>query len=363
MSKSIEVDTKTFIRFWLVIVALGLLGLFIWKAKTGLIIVGISIFLAIAIRPLADKINKIFKGKRRNLSAVLAFLSVVLSVALIVAVIGPVVVEQTANFVSQAPEMFENTLGGWSGINAFGQKIGIENLQEGITSAIAGFSTAFLNNFGNTVVTSVGAIATALADVVITLVLTLLFLLEGPAMLKHLWDTLEGKKRDVAIEEARRIISRMAKVVATYVSKQLIVAVLDGAATALAIFILSIIFKFPAGLAAPMGLVAMIFCLIPMFGQVIGCVLVSLVVLFNSPIAGLIFAAFYIVYSQIENNAIAPKMQGDALKLPAVIVLVSITIGTYMFGLLGAIVSIPIAGCLKVLLEEYPRIKEIKTKQ
>ena len=51
MSRKIEVDTKTFVRFWLVILAFCLVGLFIYKALTGLIIVGISVFLAIAIRP------------------------------------------------------------------------------------------------------------------------------------------------------------------------------------------------------------------------------------------------------------------------------------------------------------------------
>ena len=362
MSKSIEVDTKTFVRFWLVIAALAMLGLFIWKAKTGLIIVGIAIFLAIALSPLADRINKIFKGKNRTLSVVLTFLGVVLAIGLIIAVIGPVVVEQTANFIKQVPTMFENTLGGWEGINTFGSQIGINNLQEEITGVLEKLSSSLLNNIGSTVVVGVGAIGSMVASTILVLVLTLLFLLEGPGILRRFWDIVEGRRRDLAVEELRRIVNRMAKVVATYVSKQFVVAVLDGVATAIAVCILSFIFDFSVGLALPMGLIAMVFCMIPMFGQIIGCVLVSLVLLFNSPLAGVIFAVFYIVYSQIENNAIAPKLQGNAMKLPAVIILVAITIGTYMFGLIGAIISIPIAGCIKVMFEEYPKIKELQMK-
>ena len=108
-----------------------------------------------------------------------------------------------------------------------------------------------------------------------------------------------------------------------------------------------------------MGLIAAIFYLIPMFGQIISTVLVSLLLFFSSPAAALTFAIAYIIYAQIENNAIAPKIQGDALNLPAVVILASITIGMYMFGLLGAIIAIPIAGCVKVLIEEYPNIKAI----
>ena len=71
----------------------------------------------------------------------------------------------------------------------------------------------------------------------------------------------------------------------------------------------------------------------------------------------MIFMVVYIIYAQIENNAIAPKIQGNALDLPAVVILCAITIGMYMFGLLGAIIAIPIAGCIKVLVDEYPNIR------
>lgn len=101
----------------------------------------------------------------------------------------------------------------------------------------------------------------------------------------------------------------------------------------------------------------MTFYLIPMFGQFIGGTLVTLLLLFSNPVAGGIFAVIYIVYSQIENNIISPKIQGDALKLKPLVILCAIVIGIYMLGLLGAIIAIPIAGCIRVLVEEYPNIK------
>ena len=94
-----------------------------------------------------------------------------------------------------------------------------------------------------------------------------------------------------------------------------------------------------------------------MFGQFIGGTLVTVLLFFSNPFAALIFAVIYIVYAQIENNIIAPKIQGDALNLSPLIILCAIVIGMYMFGLLGAIIAIPIAGCIKVLVEEYPHLK------
>ena len=95
MSKAIQVDTKTFIRFWLVILGFALLALFIYRAWTGILIVGFAAFFAIAIRPLAQRINGWFiknkRGDKENLSSTLAFLIVIFVLVLVVAVIGPVV--------------------------------------------------------------------------------------------------------------------------------------------------------------------------------------------------------------------------------------------------------------------------------
>ena len=106
-----------------------------------------------------------------------------------------------------------------------------------------------------------------------------------------------------------------------------------------------------------MGMITMIFYMIPMFGQFIGGTLVTLILASTNPLAGIIFAVVYILYAQIENNLISPKIQGNALNLPAVFILCAVVIGMYMFGLLGAIIAIPIAGCIRILIDEYPNIK------
>lgn len=364
MSKVIDLDTKTFVRFWLVILAFSAVFGFVFLAWKGLLIVGVALFLAIAIRPLSEKINGIFlKRKKRNkerFSSVLAFLVVVFVLLLIVAVIGPVVISESVKFAGQLPTLFENNLGGWDGVNNIGKSFGIDNLQNEIVSYVSEMSSKIVGNLGNTVFDGLGAIGGFLSAAGLSLVLTLLFLLEGPKLYNEFWTKIAGKRRDESVEEARKITSRMGNVISTYVAKQVTIAILDGVVTALVVFIISLVFGLSPTLAIPMGLITMIFYLIPMFGQIIGCASVSLILLFSNPLAGIIFAVFYIVYAQVENNGIAPKIQGDALKLSPLIVLASITIGVYVAGLLGAIVAIPVAGCIKVLIDEYPRIKEIR---
>ena len=152
----------------------------------------------------------------------------------------------------------------------------------------------------------------------------------------------------------------MTKVISTFVSKQVAVAILDGCATAAAVLILCLAFGKNASLAIPMGTITMTFYLIPMFGQIIGGSLVTILLAMNNPLMGIIYLLFYAIYGVIEVYGFAPKIQGNALKLRPVIILVAMTIGTYMLGLFGAIIAIPIAGCIKVLVDEYPTLRALR---
>lgn len=363
MSKTVEVDTKTFVRFWLVILGFGLAALFIWKAWEALMIIGIALFLTIAIRPLAQRINRLTKKDHSASSSIIAYILVIGVLGVVVAMVGPVVIEQTTQFVQQLPQTFEHTLGGWDGINDFGQTIGIDNLQNEIATALQNFSSSFVSNIGNTLVMSVGTVAKVLTNIILTIVLTLFFSLEGPSIIDAGWNVIEGRRKNSAVRAWKRLAGRMVDVVSTYVSHQAMVALLDGLVVTIVVLLLSFTFGLPGGLALPMGLLAMVFYLIPMFGPIISCMLITLVLLFSSPVAAAIFLVFYIIYAQIENNVIAPKIQGNALNLPATMVLVAIIIGMNIFGLLGAIIAIPIAGCIKVIVEELPNLREAEVKE
>ena len=363
MSKTtIDVDTRTFVRFWLVLLGIGLIILFLYKAATGLIIIGVSIFLALALRPLVNHLSIFFTKRSRigrthkTLSAVLAYSIVFLTFIVIIVVVGPVIVDETAKFIADFPRLFENTIGGWDGINRFGESIGVSDLSGEISKALSNFSNNIVNNLGSTVMT----VGDSLAKGGLTIILTLLFMLEGPGIMERFWKNLSARKEDQkSVSVYRRIVSRMSTVVSTYVSHQVIVALIDGLSATIIVFVLSLIFQFSPGLAIPMGLVAFIFYLIPMFGQFIGGAIISFVLLCSSPIAAAVFIVVYILYAQVENNFIAPKIQGDALRLNIVVVLSALVIGMYMFGLIGAIIAIPVAGCIRILIEEYPKLKAL----
>ena len=357
MSKTIDVDTRTFIRFWAVILGLGLVGLFILKAFTGILIVLASIFFAVALRPLAKKIDNIDRSKeRRSFSSIMAVLIVVLSILAVIGFVGPMIVNETSKFLSTVPEQVNNLVQNGE-IDKFGQSIGVPDLKQQVTTNVKDASQNFVSGISNFTVSSISTIGSILTAIILTVVLTILFMLQGPAVMDELWDALASKNRR-ASKAWRQVLNRCAEVIAKYVSGQLLVAILDGTVVAVSVLILSILFGFSAVLTIPMGLVAAFFYLIPMFGPIITAILVTLLLLPNSLWAGIVFLIFYVIYSQIENNLISPKIQGKGLNLPPLLILVSVTIGIYAFGLIGCVVAIPIAGCIRVIIEELPNLKE-----
>ncbi len=362
--RTIDVDTSTFVRFWLVILALGLIGLFIWKALAGLILIGIAAFLAIAIRPLAQKISRLFNREQAVFGSVVAYVLIIGVIVVILALVAPLVIGETTQFLSRLPNNFEQAFGGWDGINSFGQSIGIDDLRKEIIGAISSFSQNLVGNLGSVLVSSVGTISQVATGAILVLVLTLFFSLEGPGIVADFWGRIERSSADgqkaKLLQSYRRLSERMINVVSTYVSRQVMVAVLDGLVVTVVVLLLTMVFGLSGDLALPMGLIAMIFYLIPMFGPILSCMLITIMIFFSSPPAAIIFLVFYIIYAQIENNVIAPKIQGNALKLPATMILIAIIIGMYMFGLVGAIVAIPIAGCIRVLIEEWPEIQRLR---
>ena len=69
--------------------------------------------------------------------------------------------------------------------------------------------------------------------------------------------------------------------------------------------------------------------------------------------AAVVYAIYFVVYQQIENNFISPHIQAKRIDLSALMVLGAVTIGLYMFGIVGGIIAIPIAGSLRILIEEF----------
>ena len=263
---------------------------------------------------------------------------------------APTIVNESVKFASNLPSVVDGATSNLKFIDDFGESIGVENLRSQIIDWLRAFTGSLIGNDIGTVLTnSVTAIGSFMASIILMLVLAFFMLTEGPKIVRRFWNnfnTGEAKK-------AEHVVYRLTKVFSQYVTNAITVSLINGCATVIASFIICLIFGISPGLALPFGLITGVASLIPMFGSFVGGALVALLLGFNQLGAGIAFLVYTIVYLQIEANIISPKVQGRGLNLPALAVLSAVTIGIYMFGIPGAIVSIPIAGCIKVLFEEY----------
>lgn len=361
MKVRIEIDTKTFVRFWLVVIGFALAAFAIYSARTALIIIGVAFFLALALNAPVTKLASILPGRSRVGGTAIAYVAVVAFLGTFVFLLVPPIIEQTAKVASTVPSLIDNAQTQWHGANELVKKYHLEPQVDNALNSIKQNATGWAANAGQTVVASLGSIFALLTSALLVFVLTFLMLIEGPVWLKRIWHVYDDQER---VERHQRLASRMYSVVTGYITGQLAVSTIGASCAGLVVFILHFIFpNVPINLALPTVAIAFVLSLIPMFGATIAGILITILLVFNDFTAAIFFAIYFVIYQQFENNFVSPTIQSKTVELSALAILASVTVGLYVFGVAGGIISIPIAGCIKVLLEDYLARAKVKRKE
>lgn len=350
MKVKIDIDTKTFVRFGLVIIGFVVALLVIYKIRSAITILGVSLFLALALNPPVSLIARRLPSNSRVGATAIAYLVVISLLGGFMFMVVPPVIEQTSKFAQTVPDLIDEAARNKTVFDDFIQRYGLEETTDKAIENAKNQATSIAANLGNLIVGGAGVVFNGIANLVFVLVLAFLMLIEGPVWMRKLWDMYQDPEQ---LDRHRSMVKKMYRVVTGFVNGQLTVAAIAAASAMVTILILSAAFGAPANLAIPLAAVVFITGMIPMIGSTIGGALVGLVLLFNSPLAALIFVIYFIIYQQIENNFIAPTIQAKNVELSALAVLSAILIGVTLFGLLGGVIAIPVAGCLRVLLIDY----------
>jgi predicted PurR-regulated permease PerM len=145
-----------------------------------------------------------------------------------------------------------------------------------------------------------------------------------------------------------RLFERIGNAIGNYVAGALLQATIAGVTSYIMLLILGIDF------ALPLAVIVFLLDLIPLVGATLGAIIVGIVTLFSDfPVDTIIWAVFAIVYQQVENNIIQPRIQARAVQLDPLIVLVSVLFGSALAGVLGALLAIPVAAALQITYREY----------
>jgi predicted PurR-regulated permease PerM len=342
-------SVRNIVRIVLVIVAVAIVLYLLWLLRKPISWLLISIFLAVALSP---PVNYLSRRMKRGFAIALTYLGLLLVPILLIALIVPPLITEANNFAENVPQYADD-------VTEFVQENErLRNLNEDydITGKLEeeagklperlGGAAGTLRDIGFGIVSSLFALLTIL-------VMTAFLLGSGRRWTEALISSRPAEER----KRLRRSIEHMASAVSGYVAGALTIAVIAGVATYIVLAILGVPFR------GPLAVIAGLFSLIPLVGATIAAVLIGIVTLFeNFPTATIIWTIWAIVYQQLENHLIQPQIQKRTVHVHPFITIVAVLFGGTLLGVMGAIVAIPIAASIQILIREYVDLRTLSLK-
>jgi predicted PurR-regulated permease PerM len=311
------------------------LGALILQASSVILLVVVSLFIAFGLSPVVEWLRH--RGVRRKYAVLLVALGFLAALALFVLAIAPVIADQVATLTRNAPDYFDKLLHNKQ-IEKWDQQYDIVGkAQDYVTS---GKITQGL--FGGVLGVSL-AILGALGNAFIVIVLTLYFLASLDTVKHGLYRLAPASSRD----RVETLGDRILQGIGGYVSGAFLVALCAG--------ISSLIFLFIVGLgeyAVALALVVAILDVIPMIGATLGAVVVCAIGLATDVKIGIACVIFYIVYQQLENYVIYPRVMSKSVDITGSVTVIAALVGASLLGVVGALLAIPTAAAIMLLVRE-----------
>lgn len=320
-----------------VLVAL-LIGTIVGQLSTVLVYIGLALFLALGLDPIVAWIERKLP---RGAAVAIVVVVVILAFAGIVLAIVPILVQQISNLITDAPEIIDNvTHTEWYEHLAAQYGDSFNDAVQGIVTFLQ--DPGNLGQIGGGLLAVGAGIAGGITGVTIVLILTLYFMASLRSMKRVAARFVPAYRRD----RFREILEDVSGAVGRYVIGQASLALINGV---LSLIFLTII---QAPLPALLALIAFIGSLIPLVGTLSGSIIISLICLFTSPTTALIAAIYYLIYMQIEAYVISPRIMSRAVAVPGAIVVIAAVGGGALGGILGALVAIPVAASIIIIVQK-----------
>jgi predicted PurR-regulated permease PerM len=340
VSRANDLPVRTILRIVGVVVlsALALYLVYLLRKPIGWVLT--AVFIAVA---LSGPVNQLNRHMRRGFAVAIVYLGLILVPVGLAAMVVPPLVTQGTNLAQDLPRYSRD-------VQDFVKKNRrLRELDDKYDI------TGELNKQAATLPGRVGDAAKVLGDIGLGLVNSLFALLN--ILILSIFIVSRGRQwTDAALslrpeaerERLRRVLDHTAAAVGGYMQGALTIALIAGIQSFVVMEILGVPF------AAPLAVLAGLASLVPLVGATIAAIIIGLVTLFNDfPTDTIIWAVWAIVYQQIENNIIQPQIQKRTVQVQPFIVLVAVLFGSTLLGVLGAIVAIPLAASIQIVVREW----------
>ncbi len=330
--QSVSISTSTFVKAVLIVLGVW----FLWFVRDIVGILVAAMLLAALIGPFADWFEK--RSIPRGLAVLIVYVLLIsITLALLLLMI-PVVTEQGTQLVANLGQYYDEAAQSVGHIQQLSEQYG---LADNVNASIKTFQD-WMSDWSSSIFTGVTSVIGGLAAVVVILVLTFYMVVEEGKVRKSFDHLVPPEYQPYSTH----ILKKIQKKIGDWLRAQLILSVSVGCLVFLALSILGVKY------ALLLALLAALFEVVPYVGPV-ASVIPALIVGFSvSPVLGVAVLLVYITIQQLENHVLVPKIMQKVTGLSPIISIVALLIGIKVAGLLGAILSIPLAMMAAVVLED-----------
>jgi predicted PurR-regulated permease PerM len=328
--------TRQITRVFFTVAALAVFVYVLYVVRAVVVLVFVAGFLAIALGPPVDFLQRL--GMRRGLAILAVYLAIAAAIFGVGLLVVPPVVDQVNGLSKNIPSYVQDlrkskTFRKYDDKYHISKKLNAQaaKLPSKLGSAASTLQDVTVGVFG------------ALVKLVTVLTMTFFLLLDGGRLVGWLL-RIRGPTEE---ERLRKLFHDVYRSTAGYVAGNLIISVIAGVTTYITLTVLGVPF------AAPLSVLMAFLDLIPLVGATIGGVVIGIVTAFHDfPTATIIWVIVFIVYQQIENNVLQPVVYRRTVDVSPLIVIVAILVGSTLLGVLGALVAIPVAAAVQIVIRD-----------
>ena len=313
------------------------------SASQVFVLILVALFLATGLNPAVEAIRK--RGLSRSGAVAVIFAAVILFVGLFMALVVPPLVSQGTHLIQIAPTLLDD-LKNNATIANFNEHYGvIDTLQKKLAS-VTSDGTLLITAFGGVIGVGKSVLSGTFTALTI-IVLTLYFITSLPQATELGLKLVPATRRPRVAALTEAIIGR----VGAFVGSQILVSFF----ASIFMTVLALILGLPSPVA--IGIIIFICGLVPLIGHFIGTAIYTIIALTQSVTIGVAAFIGYVVYVQVENYIITPKIMKRSLAVPGAVTIISAMIGTSLLGLVGGLLAVPVAASVILILEEvvFPR--------
>ena len=324
----LEVQARTVAKVLALVLAFSIVVSLLDTVRTVIVWFGIALFLAIVLNPLVALTER---WMRRPAAVVVVFIVFVVGLLAVLAMLVGPFVTQVDNIVADAPHaadrIAKNPL-----IHRLDQEYNIVDKAKEHASELPTVA------FG-----AAGSVISGVTETVTVLFLAAFILFELPRMT----EVLLSQMRPAGAHRAREIGAHINRSVGGYVVGNLFISLIAGVVATATVWVLGVPY------ALTLGVVVAIGDLVPLVGATLASIIVVATAYFTQgTTAAIIVFVVVMVYQQIENHVIQPIVYRHTVQIPSLVVLLAVLAGASVLGIVGALVAIPIAGTLQVVIRD-----------